>query len=88
MGQSLETLKGYMGQLHPQSLLGIGFILTLARLVSENRRAFPFRTVIAGMSALEPRRRDVVVPLVMRSLLAGTMASGLTGSVIGLLPVA
>lgn len=43
--------------------------------------------VIAGMSALEPSRRDLVVPLVMRSLLAGTMASGLTGSIIGLLPV-
>jgi CNT family concentrative nucleoside transporter len=43
--------------------------------------------VIAGMSALEPDRRDEVVPLVMRSLLAGTMASGLTGSIIGLLPV-
>jgi CNT family concentrative nucleoside transporter len=43
--------------------------------------------VIAGMSALEPGRRDMVVPLVMRALLAGTMASGLTGSMIGLLPV-
>jgi concentrative nucleoside transporter, CNT family len=43
--------------------------------------------VIAGMSALEPGRRDEVVPLVMRSLLAGTMASGLTGSLIGFLPV-
>lgn len=43
--------------------------------------------VIAGMSALEPSRRDLVVPLVMRSLLAGAMASGLTGSIIGLLPV-
>jgi concentrative nucleoside transporter, CNT family len=43
--------------------------------------------VIAGMSALEPSRRDEVVPLVMRSLLAGTMASGLTASIIGLLPV-
>lgn len=43
--------------------------------------------VIAGMSALEPDRRDVFVPLVMRALLAGTMASGLTGSMIGLLPV-
>lgn len=44
--------------------------------------------VIAGMSALEPGRRDVVVPLVMRALVAGTLASGLTGSMIGLLPVA
>ena len=43
--------------------------------------------VIAGMSALEPARRDEVVPLVMRSLLAGTMASGLTGSLIGFLLV-
>lgn len=43
--------------------------------------------VIAGMSALEPSRRDEVVPLVMRSLLAGTMASGLTASIIGLLPL-
>jgi CNT family concentrative nucleoside transporter len=44
--------------------------------------------VIAGMSALEPSRRDEVVPLVMRSLLAGTLASGLTASMIGFLPVA
>lgn len=43
--------------------------------------------VIAGMSALEPGRRDEVVPLVMRSLLAGTMASGLTAAMIGFLPV-
>ncbi len=43
--------------------------------------------VIAGMSALEPGRRDLIVPLVMRSLLAGTMASGLTGCIIGFLPV-
>lgn len=43
--------------------------------------------VIAGMSALEPSRRDEVVPLVMRALLAGTMASGLTASMIGLLPL-
>lgn len=43
--------------------------------------------VIAGMSALEPERRNEVAPLVTRSLLAGTMASGLTASIIGLLPV-
>lgn len=36
--------------MHPQSLLGIGAILTLAWLLSENRRAFPFRTVIAGLT--------------------------------------
>ncbi|MDR3525671.1 MAG: nucleoside transporter C-terminal domain-containing protein, partial [Rhizomicrobium sp.] len=43
--------------------------------------------VIAGMSALEPDRRDEFVPLVMRALFAGTMASGLTGAIIGFLPV-
>ncbi|MDE2181491.1 MAG: nucleoside:proton symporter [Alphaproteobacteria bacterium] len=43
--------------------------------------------VIAGMSALEPARRDLVVPLVMKAILSGTMASGLTASMIGLLPV-
>ena len=44
--------------------------------------------IIAGMSTLAPGRRDVFVPLVMRALLSGTMASGLTGSIIGFLPVA
>jgi CNT family concentrative nucleoside transporter len=43
--------------------------------------------VIAGMSALEPARREVFVPLVMRALLSGAMASGLSASIIGLLPV-
>lgn len=42
--------------------------------------------LIAGMSALEPQRRNEVVPLAMRSLVAGAMASGLTASIIGLLP--
>src|SRR5512141_431831 len=37
-------------QLHLQSLLGIGTILLLAWLCSENRRAFPFRTVVAGLA--------------------------------------
>jgi len=36
--------------LHLQSLLGIVVILTLAWLFSENRRAFPFRTVIVGVA--------------------------------------
>jgi CNT family concentrative nucleoside transporter len=43
--------------------------------------------IIAGMSTLNPERRDVFVPLVMRALLSGTMASGLTGSMIGFLPI-
>jgi concentrative nucleoside transporter, CNT family len=43
--------------------------------------------LIAGMSTLMPERRDEIVPLAMRAILSGTMASGLTGAMIGLLPV-
>ncbi len=43
--------------------------------------------MIAGMSTLMPERRDEIVPLAMRALVSGTMASGLTGAMIGLLPV-
>ena len=41
--------------------------------------------LIAGMSALIPDRRDEVVTLALKALLAGTMASGLSGAMIGLL---
>jgi CNT family concentrative nucleoside transporter len=43
--------------------------------------------LIAGVSSLVPERRDEIVPLAMRALLSGTMASGMTGAIIGLLPV-
>ncbi|HEY5046529.1 MAG TPA: nucleoside transporter C-terminal domain-containing protein [Rhizomicrobium sp.] len=43
--------------------------------------------MIAGVSSLVPERRDEIVPLAMRALLSGTMASGMTGAIIGLLPV-
>jgi CNT family concentrative nucleoside transporter len=43
--------------------------------------------MIAGMSALMPERRDEIVPLAMRAIVSGTMASGLTGAMIGFLPV-
>jgi CNT family concentrative nucleoside transporter len=43
--------------------------------------------MIAGMSTLMPERRDEIVPLAMRALISGTMASGLTGAMIGLLPI-
>jgi CNT family concentrative nucleoside transporter len=42
--------------------------------------------LIAGMSALVPERRDEVVSLALKALLAGTMASALSGAMIGLLP--
>ncbi len=43
--------------------------------------------MIAGVSGLVPERRDEIAPLAMRALLSGTMASSLTGCIIGLLPV-
>ncbi|HJS90038.1 MAG TPA: nucleoside transporter C-terminal domain-containing protein [Steroidobacteraceae bacterium] len=43
--------------------------------------------MIAGMGGLMPERRRELVPLVMRALLSGTLASGLTGAIIGLLPI-
>jgi concentrative nucleoside transporter, CNT family len=43
--------------------------------------------MLAGMSTLVPSRREEIVPLAMRALVSGTLASGLTGSMIGFLPV-
>ena len=43
--------------------------------------------MIAGMSTLMPERRDEIVPLAMRAIVSGTMASGMTGAMIGFLPV-
>ncbi len=43
--------------------------------------------MIAGMGGLMPERRNELVPLAMRALLSGTMASGLTGAIIGLLSI-
>jgi CNT family concentrative nucleoside transporter len=42
--------------------------------------------LIAGVGSLVPERRAEIVPLAMRALISGTMASGLTGAIIGLLP--
>jgi CNT family concentrative nucleoside transporter len=43
--------------------------------------------LIGGMSALIPERRDEVVSLALKALVAGTMASALSGAMIGLLPL-
>jgi CNT family concentrative nucleoside transporter len=43
--------------------------------------------LIAGLSALIPERRDEVVSLALKALVAGTMASGLSGAMVGLLPL-
>jgi CNT family concentrative nucleoside transporter len=44
--------------------------------------------MIAGVSGMVPQRRDEVVELALKALVAGTLASGMTGAVVGLLPVA
>jgi CNT family concentrative nucleoside transporter len=41
--------------------------------------------LIGGMNALIPERRDEVVALALKALVAGTMASSLSGAMIGLL---
>jgi concentrative nucleoside transporter, CNT family len=43
--------------------------------------------LIAGFGTLIPDRRDEIVPLALRAIVSGTMASGLTGAMIGFLPV-
>jgi CNT family concentrative nucleoside transporter len=43
--------------------------------------------LIAGMSALIPERRDEVVKLSLRALVAGVLASSLSGAMVGLLPL-
>jgi len=41
--------------------------------------------LIAGFGTLVPERRSEIVPLAMRAIVSGTMASGLSGAMIGLL---
>jgi CNT family concentrative nucleoside transporter len=42
--------------------------------------------MIAGISGMVPERRDEVVDLALKALVSGTIASGMTGAVVGLLP--
>ena len=42
--------------------------------------------LIAGISGMIPERRDEVVELALKALVSGTIASGMTGAVVGLLP--
>lgn len=41
--------------------------------------------LIAGMSALMPQRRDEIVPLCFKAMISGTLASGLSACMIGIL---
>ena len=42
--------------------------------------------LIAAVSGMVPERREEVVELALKALVAGTIASGMTGAVVGLLP--
>lgn len=42
--------------------------------------------MIAGVSAMIPERREEVVELSLKALVSGTIASGMTGAVVGMLP--
>jgi CNT family concentrative nucleoside transporter len=44
--------------------------------------------MIASISGMAPERRHDIVPLALRALVSGTLASSMTGAIIGLLPVA
>ena len=44
--------------------------------------------MIASISGMAPERRNDIVPLALRALVSGTLASSMTGAIIGLLPVA
>ena len=41
---------------------------------------------IAAISGMVPERREEVVELALKALVSGTIASGMTGAVVGLLP--
>lgn len=44
--------------------------------------------LIAGVAGMVPQRRHEIVPLALRALVSGTIASGMTGCVVGMLPFA
>jgi CNT family concentrative nucleoside transporter len=44
--------------------------------------------LIAGVGAMVPDRRQEVVQLALKALVSGTLATGMTGAVIGVLPLA
>jgi CNT family concentrative nucleoside transporter len=43
--------------------------------------------MIAGVSAMAPERRTEICELSLKSLVSGTLASGMTGAVVGMLPL-
>ncbi len=69
------------GSLDPRS----GMIMVYALCGFANFASVGF--LIAGMSALIPDRRDEIVGLALKALVAGVLASSLSAAMIGLLPL-
>ena len=68
----------------------VGFTLSLARELARYHvrvNAVVPGLLEGGVSAMVPERRSEVVSLALKALVSGTMASAMTGAVIGLLPV-
>ena len=75
----LDMAKLPAGALDPRSRLIMAYALTsFANLAS-------LGILIGGLGSLSPERRDEVVGLGMRALLAGTLATCMTGAVVGIL---
>ena len=68
-----------------QSLLGVFALLAIAWFLSENKRKPPLRLILVGLKAMVPERRDEIVSLGLRAIVAGTITTCLTGAVIGII---
>ena len=80
-----------------QSLLGLAVFTGTAWLISENRKGVKYAAALSGfanfgslgillggLGSLAPERRDELVGLGMKALVAGTLATCMTGAVIGI----
>lgn len=84
----LNEFVAYLGLAHlPQGALDPRSRLIMLYAMCGFANLGSVGIMIAGVSGLVPERRAEIVPLAMRALISGTMASGLTGAMIGLLPV-
>jgi CNT family concentrative nucleoside transporter len=75
----LEMSRLAEGALSPRSLL----IMTYAMCGFANPGSLGI--MIGGMGTMAPERRDEIVHLGFRSIIAGTLATSMTGAVVGIL---
>ena len=75
----LELSQLEPGTLNPRSAL----IMTYAMCGFANPGSLGI--MIGGMGAMAPARRDEIVSLGLRSIIAGTLATCMTGAVVGII---